>query len=365
MKKLFYIFLLFFCFQSNYSQDLLAVEVYFTKDWKFLGMGYHDLKKGNDQLVYLPDFTQAKCDLVKYVRQFKMSEKLMNDYFNHKIIYPDCNGSDSGNIVIDKYLKTNLTDLIKNKYSHDDQFTQSVFARPYAMQIDANGKDLIQNNGAVYYFEEDYLKTHTLKSELYCRVFDNGDNIDVITPEYDDNHNITSLYYAYNYDNQTVCYVTVSRGYISFAFWNYIKKEEMHYRVTPAYVTNYLFEKGSKISNNIVYEIPCDYGNPIQKSKSSTQFLIDFFKDYPKMKLRMLKNANKIPNDDKTGLCYEGILKFQRESNLSIEKVLDLLVYESFVGGYSNSKTIPCNFYYSAGNRPEWEHFLLENGGCK
>ncbi len=365
MKKQFYLLILFFCFQSNYSQKLLDVEIFFNKDWEYLGMGYHN--ENNGMVVYLKDFSFDKLQLVKYLRKFKMSEKLMNDYSNGNTIYPDCSGSDSDGLFRDYYFKTTMADAIKNDAikNKEEPLLQFRASRPYSMGIDSNNKDFVINNGSVFYFKEDNSVNQSLKSENYIRVFDNGDNYVSITPDYDLLKNVTGCNYEYsvieNSKYQVVCNVLVSKVWVGFVFINNSKNEEMHYIITSEAG---LSAANINIKNNVVYEKGTSYSNPIAKNKSANEFLIDFFKDNPKMKLRMLNNANKMPNNDKTGLSYDGIIKAKNNSNLTIEKILQYFIYESFIGGYSNSKTLPCNFYYDVLNKNNSLQNFYETISC-
>jgi hypothetical protein len=320
------------------SDKYYETYIYFDKDWKYLGLQWKDLSGERNilssELLSRAEFNELKNSQCRYMRRIWLTEAMIFEYSMGKKVYPQCNN----NMIV--------TDFFYSKV--DGKHTvQSIMSRLYSLYYDEQRNDKVDVDGQMLAFNID----GSGKSEDYVRIFDTGKNRTYIKALMESKNGIQECVgFRYMFMNvegsksSLLLEINARKSATSFLFINQKRNERLHFRVALPQLL-----EGIATKNDIVYEFSpskkyedMDFDNPKVINKDKYQFFRDYFNDYPNLKLRMLTRANEIPvNDNEGGRSRDYINDFMIKLNSSYKEAIDIVIYDSFIGGYNNDKSSP------------------------
>lgn len=331
------------------EEKTYPVKIMFDEDWNYLMMGFFFINKnGSQEFSGAIELNEGKANslspetvskLIKKVYYIRLTDLTMPDikkYLSKKEVNPACTIQQP---TID-YYANNQGEVLK---INGKPIKQSIVTKVRKMSISDEGKDVFDFEGQAVYFD----RSGEITGETYVRYFDDDYNRVEIIPSVD-NNNYEGWTYVYSVKSsvgyQELFYCTINRSISEFYFFNPKRNERLCYAVVPGIAANQL-----PFINNQVYEYPVGQSlNPfkvkrlVPLSKSNFDYFRDYFNDYPRLKLRLMSRASEIPLNDNTMVrSAEYIHLYMKETGSDFKKAINILIYDSLIGGYTNEKINP------------------------
>jgi hypothetical protein len=322
---------------SSNPEEVVKVYIYFNEDWKFQCITFPDNNGTNQYLgcLYNPfdeydNYNTRKSEFY-YVRATLLTYQNIEDYLNGETIFPFNNCEQRENWVqIDGTFST--------------MKKQNVATRIVSMSIAIDLKDNAITEGHKVFFEEN---GEDIKSEYYCRYFDNLNNFIKISrtdPTAGSTHGWKYECYTKTekgaWNNIFTAYI--QRDMCLFYFYNHVSKKQMFYLLLPEYAY-----KEMGVTNDVVYEM--DLKALPENLKTTTVSKYNFFKswfeDYPNLNFRILNEAYKLPFDSQAVLDIDIINNYMELHNVNFEVTINDLFYDNIIKKYCNDKKDPFYLY--------------------